>query len=156
MAKFIFQLESVLKQRRAVERERQLIVAAAERERVTLEDQIRGYQAEISRERDELRDQLAGRTESALLDLRGVRFQVSSTLRIMTLAQQAVLKLAGVHRRIEAARAQLLEATTARKAVEKLRERRLEDWRDEQRKIEAAALDELAVMAASRRSEIVA
>jgi flagellar export protein FliJ len=46
------------------------------------------------------------------------------------------------------ARRDLLEATTRRKAVETLKERRWEAWRDEQRRIDARAMDEIATMRA--------
>jgi flagellar export protein FliJ len=154
MPRFVFELEAVLKQRLAEERERQLAVAALEREKSQLEDLIRSYQRDLTSERDELRDQLdATRTGAATLDLRGVRFQAGASLRLVTLAQRAVLQLAGVHKKIDAARLLLLQATTRRKGVEMLKERRYDEWRLEQKKKEEAALDELNVVRASRREE---
>jgi flagellar export protein FliJ len=151
VARFIFQLEAVLKQRLAIEREKQLAVAALERERTGLEDLIRSYQRDLTQERQELRDQLAAEREGGtLLDLRGVRFQAGAALRMVTLAQRAVLRLAGTHKKLDAARLELLEATTRRKAVETLKERRLEEWRQEQKRREGAAADELNVMFAAR------
>lgn len=156
MPKFVFKLEAVLKQRLAEERERQLAVAALERERQQLEDLIRSYQRDLTSERDELREQLTGeRMGTATLDLRGVRFQAGASLRLVTLAQRTVLQLAGVHKKIDAARLLLLEATTRRKGVEMLRERRLEEWKLEQKKREEAALDELNVVRAARAEEPV-
>jgi flagellar export protein FliJ len=154
MPRFVFELEAVLKQRLAEERERQLAVAALEREKSQLEDLIRSYQRDLTSERDELRDQLAAtRGGAATLDLRGVRFQAGASLRLVTLAQRAVLQLAGVHKKIDAARLLLLQATTRRKGVEMLKERRYDEWRLEQKKKEEAALDELNVVRASRREE---
>jgi flagellar export protein FliJ len=157
MAKFRFELEAVLKQRRAVELEKQLVVATLEAQRLQIEDQIRGCQREIVREKEELRDQLqqersAGEGLGVAVDLRGVRFQAAAGLRLVAKAQHAVLQLAGVHKRLDAARLELLRATTHRKAVETLRERRLEAWRVEQNRKEAATLDELGVMRAARQS----
>lgn len=156
LAKFVFELEAVLKKRLAEERERQLAVAALERERAQLEEQIREYQRSLAQEREELRDQLAG--GAAKLDLRGVRFQAGASLRLVTLAQRAVLQLAGVHKKIEVARAQLLQATMRRKGVEMLKQRRWEEWRENQKKLEEAVLDELAVVRAgrSRADEVAA
>ncbi len=148
MARFIFELEAVLKQRLAEEREHQLAVAALEREKSLLESSIRAHQRELSIERDELRDQLA--SGPATLDLRGVRFQAGASLRLIALAQRAVLQLAGLHKRIDAARLKLLEATMRRKGVEMLKERRLEEWKLRQKKAEDAALDELNVVRAGR------
>src|SRR5690242_8497657 len=106
MSKFIFELEAVLKQRLAVEREKQLAVATLERERAELEESIRGYQRDLTLEKEELRDQLAAEKSggATLLDLRGVRFQAGASLRIITLAQRAVVRLAGTHKKIDVAR----------------------------------------------------
>jgi flagellar export protein FliJ len=155
MARFIFELEAVLKQRLAAERERQLVVAALERERAEIEQAIRSFQQNLSREKQELHEQLAGEREgSTLLDLRGVRFQAGAALRLITLAQRAVLRLAGVHKKLDLARLALLEATTRRKAVETLKERRHEEWRQEQKRREDAAADELNVMFAARPEDL--
>lgn len=151
MARFVFELEAVLKQRLAVEREKQLAVAGLERERAELEDAIRGMQRDLTQEKQELRDQLAAeKGRSTTLDLRGVRFQAGAALRLITLAQRAVLRLAGVHRKIDAARLELLQAATRRKAVEALKERRFEEWKNEEKRREAGAADELNVMFAAR------
>jgi flagellar export protein FliJ len=85
-------------------------------------------------------------------DVRAVRLQSGAAVRLGMAAQRAVLELAGVHRRLEGARAELLEAAKRRKAVELLRERRYEEWRTDQNRRELAAVDELAVMAAARRA----
>src|SRR5262249_51621641 len=89
----------------------------------------------------------------AMLDLRGVRFQAGAALRLITLAQRAVLRLAGVHKKLDAARLELLEATTRRKAVGALRERRLEEWKHEEKRREAGAADEVSVMFAARGAD---
>jgi flagellar FliJ protein len=148
MPKFVFQLEAVLKQRAAVERTRQLAVAAVEQERAAAEEELRECQAGINRERALMRDMLAPAADGSArrVDLRGVRMQASSSLSLVGRISRGAYRLAGVHRRLEAARADLLKATTARKAVETLRERRYEEWVNEQKKKEAAALDELAVL----------
>lgn len=151
MARFVFRLESVLKQRLAVERQKQLALGAIERERAALEDVIRACQTEIVREKEELREQLSA---GSRIDLRGVRFQAGASLRLITQAQQAVLRLAGVCKRVDAARLELLQATTRRKAVEVIRERRLDEWKHEQKRRENAAADELGVMFAARSGEV--
>jgi flagellar export protein FliJ len=161
MAKFRFQLEAVLKQRLAAERARQLIVAELETMRVAIEDRIRGYQRQLESERADLREELsrerdgagAGEAWGGGVDLRAVRMQANAALHLVARAQQAVVELAGVHSRIDAARLELLKATMARKAVEKLKERRLEAWREEQSRAEAAAADEISVMHANRRDQ---
>lgn len=146
MARFVFEFEAVLKQRKAEEREKQLVMAAVERERLALEDQIRGAQREIEAEKGELRAALAG----GGVDLRGVRQQAGAAMGRLKLAQQLVLRLAGVHRRLDSARMELLLVTTRRKAVEMLRERKLEAWNVERNRLEAAAMDEITIMRAAR------
>ncbi len=161
MARFVFKLEAVLDQRIAKERERQLAVAKIERERVAAEEEIRAHQRVIERERDELRQMLAsersvgdgepGAWRGGVIDISGARRQAAAAVRLTAQAQQAVLKLAGIHRRLDAARLELLAAATQRKAVELLRERQYAAWRVEQNRKESAAIDEIAMMRAARR-----
>ncbi len=143
MRKFVFSLEAVLTQRAAVERTKQLAVAVIERERRDAEEEIRGHQRDFEMRRTEVRGMLAPGTP---VDLRGVRMQAGSTLHVLSQTSRSALRLAGVHNRLAISRAELLRVTTARKAVERLRERRLEEWRAEEKKREAAAADELSVM----------
>jgi flagellar biosynthesis chaperone FliJ len=166
MAKFVFHLEAVLTQRRAIERERTLAVAALERERLAIEARLRALQQGISREREDLRERLgflaggggtlatspsAGSTR--VVDVRGVRMQATAAVRLDAIARQLALQLAGVFTRLDKARAELARAMGERKAVEKLRDARLEEWRSEQARREGAALDELATMRAARRDD---
>jgi flagellar biosynthesis chaperone FliJ len=173
MAKFVFKLEAVLEQRRARESQRQSAVARIERERVEAEEEIRAFQRAIERERDELRLMLGSREPGmpdviagglggsefqvdagpAMIDLRGARQQASATLRSVARAQQAVLKLAGIHRRLDAARLELLKAATDRKAAELLREKQYRAWLAEQNRKDAAMVDEIAVTRFGREGD---
>jgi flagellar protein FliJ len=143
--RFRFRLQAVLEHREMVEQERQRAVAALERDRVRLEEVIRGCQREIERERDELRAGLGSG------DIRAAKLQSAAMLRFIADARRAVLELSGVLKRMERARASLLEAATARKAVELLRERQLLEWKTGENRREAAAVDELVVMRAGRK-----
>ncbi|MEM9560896.1 MAG: flagellar FliJ family protein, partial [Planctomycetota bacterium] len=58
-------------------------------------------------------------------------------------AQAAVVRLAGVYERLDRARLELLEAATARRAVELLRDRRLEAWKRDELRREQLVLDDL-------------
>jgi flagellar export protein FliJ len=155
MARFQFQLEAVLEQRRSVERTRQVAVAELERQRMDAEDRIRGLQRQIVVEKEDLRDALStprpGARAVGGVDLRHVRLQAGASLHLIGKAQHAVVQLAGLLKRLDGARLELVRATTRRKAVEVLKERRYEQWRDEQRRRENAALDELSVMRAPRQ-----
>ena len=142
MARFRFELQVVLEHRQRIEQERQKAVAELDTQRVGLETVIRRCQEGLATERVHTRTLLEGS------DLRGVRYQVAATTRLTATAQRAVLELAGVHKRLEAARAALLEAAKNRKAVELLRDKRWAEWMEREKKLEAAAVDELAVMRA--------
>lgn len=147
MARFVFELESVLTQRRNVEKARQRDVGELEGVRVNLENQLRELQRAIETERRDLSARLSpGQAGSPL----AYRAQANASLHLTMLAQRKAIELAGALKRLEGARAKLRDATTARKAIERLKERRLEAWRDEQKRIENGAMDELSVMRASR------
>lgn len=148
MARFRFELEAVLQHRIRLEQEQQRVVAELETSRAALESAIRSCQDGLVRERAEMRAVLAAN------DIRGARFQAGAATRLVGSAQRAVLELAGVHKRLEGARAMLLEATKRRKAVELLKDRRFEEWRQLQAKREAEAIDEMAVMRAAHGDEL--
>lgn len=153
MAKFVFELEAVLEQRRGVERTKQLAVAAVDRQRIELEQRLAGCRERLDGERRELREELAG---GGSVDMGRARRQAGATLHVLAEAQRTLLQLAGVQTRLEAARRELIEATTRRRAVEVLRERRFEEWKREESRRDAAAVDELAVMRAARPRDEVA
>ena len=160
MAIFRFNLEHVLEQRRRIERDAQIAFAAIDRERVELESQIRGYQRTIVGFKRDLRDALTGRVStgregSSPVTLSDVRLQAGASLMVMGKAQAAVLQLAGVHKRLEAARAKLLNTARARKAVELLREHRFVQWKRDLHRKEAAELDDLATMRAGRDDVLI-
>ena len=146
MAKFTFSLDPLLKARLAVEQRHQRAVAMIEQERRGIEERIRNQQRQIADGKQAVRSGLIGD-----VDAQGLRQHAAASLHLMRQAQRLVLELHGVHKRLDAARAVLIEAAKARRAVELLRERRWEEWKTAQEKAETAALDELAVIAAARR-----
>ncbi len=146
MARFVFSLEPVLKARRRSEETLQRDVAGIERERMRLEEILRAHQRSLVSNKDVLRAGLTG-----LIEVRDLRLQANSSLQVMRRAQQIVLELAGVYKRLEAARNRLIEAARRRRAIEFVRERRYEQWKAALNKAETAALDELAVIAAARK-----
>lgn len=153
MPKFRFQLEPVLEQRQREEERCQLVVAELERQRLDIERRIRECQQGIVREKSELRRHLGwtGGSGDGSVALRDARMQAAAAYNLDARARQEVLRLAGLHKRLDAARAELLRAATARKAVELLKERRWEAWKHEQSRLETAQVDEMAVMQASRK-----
>ena len=148
MARFVFNLQPVLRQRELVERERQREVAVLERERLAIEAKLRGWQQAIGQERADMRS--AHESNNGRLNLDAVRVQSHATLGMVMRAQRAAVELSGVMRRLDAARARLLEAAAARKAIERLRDRRQEHWRSEQKAAEARELDAMTVMRHTR------
>lgn len=150
MAKFVFELEAVLKQRKRAERDQQRVVAELERERIEIESEIRRCQQTIRSEKDDLASRLGG---SGGVDLGAVRIQANASLHLINQTQQAVLRLAGVHNRIDRARLELLDRARRRRAIEVLREQRFERWKREQDRREQSAIDELAVMAHGRNGD---
>lgn len=145
MPRFRFSLDPVLRTRRLAEQGRQRTVAQIERERMELEELLRQQQMTIAQGKASLQHGLVGK-----IDAQGLRLHAAASIHLMRIAQRIVLELACVHRRLDAARVELLEATRRRRAVELLRQRRFEFWKAAQEKSETAMLDELAGMAAFR------
>lgn len=146
MAGFRFKLDAVLRTRRNAEQAKQRVLAELHRERIALEDVLRMHQQQIEDTRGAMREQLVGR-----IDTRDLRGHTAATLRLMTRAQSLALELAGVHKRIDAARRDLLQASRARRAIELLRDNRYAQWKAAMQKAEDNAIDELSVAAAARR-----
>lgn len=150
---FKFRLQPVLNQREAVEQERQLRMAEIERERVAAEMRLRGFQLAIASSKQDIRRELGAggaASKGAGVSLAAVRLQANASLHLHAKAQHAVLELAGVHRRLETARAELLAAATARKAVDLLKQRQHEQWRTEQVRKGQAEIDEINMIRAAR------
>jgi len=139
--KFAFRLEPVLEMRRRAEEERQRVVALLERERLEVEEKLRAVQRSIEAARQEQREMLSAGGPVAV---HGVRLQAGAAMAAMGRAHHLALELAGVMKRLESARGELLRAAAARKAVELLRERQLEQWRQEMGRREIADLDDIA------------
>ncbi|MEM7623040.1 MAG: hypothetical protein AAF235_07525, partial [Planctomycetota bacterium] len=108
MAKFRFDLEPVLMQRVRAEESQQRVVAELERERIAIENEIRACQGRIEGEKHDLTARLDGAGDGEGIDLSLVRVQANASLHAMAGAQQAVLRLSGVHKRLDRARLDLL------------------------------------------------
>jgi flagellar FliJ protein len=146
MPRFRFPLEPLLKARRHEERKKQLAVAVLERQRLELEDTLRRQNVFIEAGRRSLADRLQGS-----IDIDALRTHARATIKAMQHANRLVLEIAGVHKRIETARGELVEATRDRRAVELLRERRFDAWKARIEKAEDADTDELASRAKPAR-----
>jgi len=156
MAVFRFRLERLLEQRRREERDKQAVVATIERERLALEDRLKGRQRAFESVRSDLRSLLGvsrinARDES--VSMADLRQQAAASHHLVADAQRLALALAGVHRRLDAARQELAAAAAARKAVEKLRERERGAFERAIAKKEQAEMDEIASTRAARRAD---
>ncbi len=140
MPQFTFTLEVVLQQRRMQEDQCQRDLAKVLRQRMILMDQLRQMQSTITQSKLDLRTGLIGAVNMDAVS-QFARFSAQTTVR----ARALVAKLAGVERQAEAARGKLLAATKARKAIERLRERKFRQWKLEQSRREGAMLDEIGV-----------
>ena len=140
MARFVFELESLLEQRRREERDCLKRVAEVERERVEVERQAAMLATATRDERDALRRELG---DLSRVDLASVRLQSNASLHGLRKRHELALRGAAVLKRLERARRVLIEATTRRRAVELLRERRYEAWAATERAREAREVDEL-------------
>ncbi len=138
MARFVFQLEGVLKLRSNIERERQRELALVVRQMQELRDQLAGLDQSVQDSRDDLRrNHLVGRLDLAFLAAHR-RFIGSMQARAMTLVQ----RMAMVQRQIDQARSSLAEAAKQRKIIEKVRERQYQRWMSDLRRRQDLALDE--------------
>ena len=149
MRRFRFKLQPVLEQRERTERGKQLAVAEQERAKTGLENRIRRCQMMMDDEKRTLRDALGAGTGGGV-DLQSVKLQASATLGHHLDAHRAVLELAGVYTKLGEARAELAKASAAKKAVELLKDRAFQEYKDEIKAREARELDELAVMRHAR------
>lgn len=156
MAKFRFPLEAVLKYREHVERQKMLGVARLEVERRAGARVISEYQRQIREGKDDLRRVLSpagegGESREGGVDTKGARLQAAASLHLQLKAQRAAVSLAGVLKRLGDARAELSAAAVERRAMEKLRENRMESWRLEEGRREGNMLDEIGTLGAARK-----
>lgn len=147
---FIFELEVVLEDRQRKEQQKQKAVALLEIERQRLLSEAVQLQRSMVMSREVLRDQLGA---AARVDVGSVRMQANSSLHAMIDLQRVALKAAGVQQKLNGARAELMAAAVAKKAVETLKAKRYAEWRREQDRKEAAELDDLVLMRAGGRND---
>lgn len=141
MARFRFKLQPLLDHRKRLEGEKQRALAVIERRRIDIEDQIRAMQRRILENKAEL-----GRNLVGSVDTSAIRSQAAMSMQLDARIRRLVAVLAEIYRRADHARGELLLARTRVKAIERLRDRRYEQWRLAEAKRETAALDELGAM----------
>jgi flagellar FliJ protein len=146
MAGFQFKLQPVLKVRQAAEDRCQRELADIMRRRNAAHDRLREMQQTIVESKHALATGLVGAVNVSHI---GQFARYSAQVRVR--AQTLLRELAGIEREVNAARARLLEATRARKALELLRDKQQARWELERRRREAVEMDELGTQSFIRQ-----
>jgi len=149
--RFHFALGPVLRQREREEREKQRAHSELVRRQMAIENTLRDIHAQIEAGKEDLGDRLNGR-----VDTEAIRAQANMTMALDMRARQCAIELAEVYRQVEQARKELIEASTRRKSIERLRERRYERWRAERNRDEARESDDLIMTRLANRGEDLA
>ena len=145
MAGFRFRLETVLRQRRMVEDERQRELAKLLRQRMILHDQLRAMQQSIRGSKAALSDGLVG-----VVDMDRVANFARYSGQVAARPQGLVIRLAELEKQVKGAQERLLEAVRARRALELLRERQWQAWQQQEERREVARTDEMTVQRYAR------
>lgn len=147
MAQFHFQLQGVLEHRERIEKDRQRDLAAAQAEMVRLNGELQAIDREVQQNTAEVRDHhLVGRLDMAFLAAHR-RYMLGMRRKVVGLAQ----KISSQQHVVTAARDALAEASKQKKILEKLRDKRRQQWAQTLSRREAAALDELTTQLSLRQ-----
>jgi flagellar FliJ protein len=138
MAKFVFQLESLLNQRKRDEQECQRLLAEQAAVVNAAEEAVRRINDDVQAGHDDVRRHLKGELDMSFLTAHR-RFMGAMQRRVTELLQRVVV----AKKKLEESRARLADAAKRRKAIEKLREKQLERWHIDQARKETALSDEI-------------
>jgi flagellar FliJ protein len=147
--RFEFRLEALLEHRKQIEKEHQRKVAEIQQQALALTRQIKDAQTRIVLENKTL----TGKKLVGILDMTYIAHEKRYVGNLHVHIALTMQKLAAVEQEIAAARVELLAAAKARKVIEKLKDKQLNRWREEQSRKEAAQMDEIATQM-SRRTEV--
>ena len=120
----------------------QRFVATLERERRALEHRMRDVRRAIAASQQAMRDALTGAIDAPMLRLHADSINVQSQEQ-----SRRSTELAALGDRLRSAHQSLTEAVRARRAIELMRERHRQRWRNLVMKTDAEALEELAIRA---------
>ncbi len=144
MARFKFNLEGVLRLRTQVERDRQRVLAEKHAMLTQLTDELRRLDAQVQLSVADVRqNRLTGP-----LDLGYLAAHRRYTLAMHRRAIEQARRIVTAQQSVEQTRAELAEAAKQKKVIEKLKEKRLTQWRLEQAQKEMAQLDEIGMQIA--------
>jgi flagellar protein FliJ len=140
MAKFVFQLEGVLRQRTHVEQQRKRELAVVQQQMSTLEAELRALDASVRNAEQDLRqNRLIGKIDLAFLAAHR-RYAFAMQRKAMGVAQ----KMANLQVQLEKAAKLAAEASKQKKILEKLRERRFARWREQLQRRDMIEMDEIS------------
>ena len=147
MAKFAFNLESVLRHRLHCEQERQRELAVAQAEMARLQADLKALNDALQASAVEMKaNHLTGS-----LDVNYLAAHRRYTVAMQRTGHALVQDMARQQRKIDEARRALAEAAKDRKVLEKLKERQRERWAQEVQRKELADLDEVGMQLSHRQ-----
>jgi flagellar FliJ protein len=145
MAQFKFPLAAVLRHRKHVEQERQRALAELENEMAGQQRVLDEMNRAVANSAEDLRaNRLTGPLNLAWLTAHR-RYMLGMQRQLTALAQ----KMSLLQRRIDEARASLVEAARQRMVMEKLRDRQHQAWLEDENRRELAQLDDVTMRAAA-------
>jgi flagellar FliJ protein len=148
MAKFIFKLRGVLRQREHVEQEKMRALAVCLKQEADCRAEINRLNESVQVSNDDMRaNHLVGVLDMSFITAHR-RFMLAMHRQALSLAQ----KLATAQQRVTEARLALAEAAKQKKVLEKLRDKQHERWRSEIAAKEARDLDEIGMQLAYQAS----
>ena len=148
MAAFKFPLQTLLRVREQAERDEQIALAQLERERQSMLSMLEATQTQLQQAQRDARGLLD--PHAGPLDLPAARLQAHAALHLQARRGQLSVTLRGAETRSAQQRERLLRASIARRALERLRERRLEAGEKDMQRREQAEIDDLATVRAAR------
>jgi flagellar FliJ protein len=152
LAKFVFKLQALLRQRKHVERQWQRELAARQQALVRCQDELRELNDRVQATSDEVRrNHLVGVLDMSLLTAHR-RYLLASQRQALAIAQ----KIAAAQSGVSEAQTALTEAAKQRKIIEKLREKQLARRQEEEHRREMNAADELNVQLAYEQIQLEA
>jgi flagellar FliJ protein len=148
MAKFKFKLQGVLRQREHAEQEKMRALAVCLKQEADCKLEISRLNDSVEKSNDDMRaNHLIGVLDMSFITAHR-RFMIAMHRQAASLAQ----KLANAQQRVIEARLALAEAAKQRKVLEKLRDKRHEQWKAEIAAKEARDLDEIGMQLAYQAS----
>lgn len=149
MKKFRFSLAAVLRVRKIREDERRRVMGELS---AIARAQERSIESIAEREREEF-GAIARLSSFGTIDVARIRSHAAAAASLRVKAQGEAESLAGTRERMEKERPRLVKAAAERRAIERLREARLEEWKRDVLRAEQHDLDDRAGAARANGGE---